>query len=610
MRHSDDSNQSALTHSLSMDDLSWRRYTTAELKILRQVMARCRQAVVITDANNVIQDVNDAYVAMTGFPREVAIGNTPRIGKSDRHDSAFYASMWVSLESHNYWEGEIWDRRQNGEAYLKHLSINRLFDDEGQVANYLAMFEDLTERKALESELDRRMHYDSLTGLANKVLFNNRLEHEFSVAERHKRNVGVVLLNLDRFRKVNESLGYLVGDRLLQAVAARLADNIRKTDLIARDSDSDTIERPADTISRFGGDEFTFILADLVFPENAAVATRRLLESFRQPYIIDGQELFLSASIGIAVWPQNATTLDGMLICAEKALEDAREAGGNAFRFFSAAMNQASADRFLLESEMRKALTSGGFKLAYQPKIDLASGQISGVEALVRWQREDGRMASPAEFIPIAEETSLIIPLGEWILETACRDIQALNQRLGRELSVAVNLSARQFQFGRVPQLVDRVLAATGLPANLLELEITESMVMRDVIEVIAILQDIRQRGIGLAIDDFGTGYSSLAYLKSFPIRTLKIDRSFVLDLERSPDAGTICDITVLLAHKLGMSVVAEGVETREQLKFLLSIGCETIQGYLFSKPLFLADLESFVLTHQPLPSLGTTELW
>jgi len=608
MRHSDDSNQSALTHSLSMDDLSWRSYTAAELKILREVMARCRQAVVITDANNVIQDVNDAYVAMTGFSREVAIGNTPRIGKSDRHDSAFYASMWASLDSHNYWEGEIWDRRQNGEAYLKHLSINRLFDDDGRVANYLAMFEDLTEKRAMESELDRRMHYDSLTGLANKVLFNNRLEHEFSVAERHKRNVGVVLLNLDRFRKVNESLGYLVGDRLLQAVAERLADNIRKTDLIARDGES--IERPADTISRFGGDEFTFILADLAFPENAAVATRRLLESFREPYVIDGQELFLSASIGISVWPQNATTLDGMMICAEKALEDACDAGGNTFRFFSEAMNQASTDRFLLESEMRKALAGGGFKLAYQPKIDLASGQISGVEALVRWQREDGRMASPAEFIPIAEETSLILPLGEWILETACRDIQALNQRLGRQLSVAVNLSARQFQFGRVPQLVDRVLAATGLPAHLLELEITESMVMRDVIEVIAILQDIRQRGIGLAIDDFGTGYSSLAYLKSFPIRTLKIDRSFVLDLARNPDAGTICDITVLLAHKLGLNVVAEGVETREQLNFLLSIGCETIQGYLFSKPLFLADLENFVLAHQPLPGLGTTELW
>jgi PAS domain S-box-containing protein len=608
MRHTDDCNQFALTHGSSMDDLSWRRYTTAELKILRQVMARCRQAVVITDANNVIQDVNDAYVAMTGFSREDAIGNTPRIGKSDRHDSTFYAHMWASLAQDNYWESEIWDRRHNGEAYLKHLSINRLLDDDGQVANYLAMFEDLTERKALESELDRRIHYDSLTGLANKVLFNNRLEHEFSVAERHKRSVGVVLLNLDRFRKVNESLGYLVGDRLLQAIAARLADNIRKSDLISRDADS--MERPADTISRFGGDEFTFILADLAFPENAAVATRRLLESFREPYLIDGQELYLSASIGISVWPQNAMTLDSMMICAEKALEDAREAGGNAFRFFSSAMNRVSSDRFLLESEMRKALAGNSFKLAYQPKIDLSSGQISGVEALVRWQREDGRMASPAEFIPIAEETSLILPLGEWILETACRDIQALNQRLGSQLSVAVNLSARQFQYGNIPQLIDRVLGATGLPADLLELEITESMVMRDVIEVIAILQDIRQRGIGLAIDDFGTGYSSLAYLKSFPIRTLKIDRSFVLDLERNPDAGTICDITVLLAHKLGMNVVAEGVETHEQLKFLLSIGCETIQGYLFSKPLFLADLENFVLAHRPLPGLGTTDLW
>ena len=580
----------------------------AELNILRQVMARCNQAVVITDANNIICEVNDAYVTMTGFSREEAIGNTPRIGKSDRHDAAFYAGMWANLTRDNYWEGEIWDRRRNGEAYPKYLNISRLLDETGAVANYVAMFEDLSGQKALESELERRMHYDSLTGLANKVLFHNRLEHEFSVAERHKRCVGLVLLNLDRFRKVNESLGYLAGDRLLQAAAVRLADSIRKTDLIARDSESE--ERSADTISRFSGDQFTFILADLIVPENAAVATRRLLESFQQPYLIDGQELFLSASIGIAIWPHNAKTLDGMMNCVEKALEDAREAGGNAFRFFSETMNQLSSNRFLLESEMRKALSNGGFMLAYQPKVDLATGQISGVEALVRWRREDGRMAPPAEFIPIAEETALILPLGEWILETACRDIHALNQRLDREISVAVNLSARQFQYGRVPQLVDRVLAASGLPAHLLELEITESMVMRDVIEVIAILQEIRKRGIGLAIDDFGTGYSSLAYLKSFPIRTLKIDRSFVLDIERNPDAANICDITVLLAHKLGMNVVAEGVETVEQLKFLLSVGCETIQGYLISKPLFLAELESFISNHQLIPGMGTTELW
>lgn len=579
-----------------------------ELAILRQVKLRCNQAVVITDANNIICDVNDAYVRMTGFTRSEAIGNTPRIGKSDRHDPDFYARMWECIERDNYWEGEIWDRRRNGEAYLKYLSISRLHDTRGEVLNYLAMFEDLTEQRAMENELERRMHYDTLTGLANKLLFENRLEHEFSVAERHKRNVGLLLLDIDRFRKVNETLGYLAGDQLLQAIAARLADNIRKTDLIARDNEIE--ERPADTISRFGGDRFTFILADLAVPENAAVATRRLLDSFKEPFVIDGQELFLSASIGIAVWPHNANTLDGMLSCVEKSLEDAREAGGNTFRFFSAAMNQASSNRFLLESEMRKALTNGGFKLAYQPKIDLATGCISGVEALVRWQREDGRMASPAEFIPIAEETALILPLGEWILETACRDIEALNRRLGYGLSVAVNLSARQFQYGKVPQLVDRVLAASGLPAHLLELEITESMVMRDVIEVIAILQEIRKRGIGLALDDFGTGYSSLAYLKSFPIRTLKIDRSFVLDIERNPDAANICDITVLLAHKLGMNVVAEGVESREQLKFLLSIGCETIQGYLISKPLFLDDLTEFVTQHQPLPGLGTTELW
>jgi PAS domain S-box-containing protein len=579
-----------------------------QLRLLRQVMERCRQAVVFTDADNIIRDVNDAYVAMTGFSRAEAIGQRPSIGKSGRHDAAFYRQMWQALEKDNFWEGEVWDRRQNGEAYPKHLTISRLLDEAGRVVNYVAMFEDLTEQKAVESELERRMHYDSLTGLANKVLFLNRLEHEFRIADRRQRSVGLLLLNLDRFRQVNESLGYVAGDRLIQAVATRLTENIRKTDLIARESNLD--ERSADTISRYGGDEFTFILADLSAPENAAIGARRLATVFDKPFVIDGQEIYLSGSMGIAVYPQNAESLEGMMSCVEKALDDARKAGGNGFRFFSELMNQKSSNRYRIESEMRKAIASTGFSLAYQPKIDLATGTLTGVEALIRWRREDGSMMSPADFIPLAEETGLILPLGEWILETACRDMHAINQRLGLSLSVAVNLSARQFQYGKVPLLVDRVLAATGLPADLLELEITESTVMKDVDTVITTMHAIRERGVALAIDDFGTGYSSLSYLKLFPIRTLKIDRSFVEDIETDRNDANICDVTVLLAHKLGMEVVAEGVETPGQLKYLQSIGCEKVQGYLISKPLPVAEVEDIIRHHQPMNWMGTIELW
>jgi PAS domain S-box-containing protein len=582
--------------------------TQNHVRLLRQVMERCRQAVVFTDADNIIFDVNDAFVAMTGFSRAEAIGQRPSIGKSGRHDAAFYRQMWDALEKDNYWDGEVWDRRQNGEAYPKHLTISRILDETGSVVSYVAMFEDLTEQKAVESELERRMHYDSLTGLANKVLFLNRLEHEFRIADRRKRSVGLLLLNLDRFRQVNESLGYVTGDRLIQAVAARLTENIRKTDLIARESNLD--ERSADTISRYGGDEFTFILADLAAPENAAIGARRLNSVFDTPFVINDQEIYLSGSMGIAIYPQNAESLEGMMSCVEKALDDARKAGGNGFRFFSETMNQTSSNRYRIESEMRKAIASTGFSLVYQPKIDLASGTLIGVEALVRWCREDGSQMSPAGFIPMAEETGLILPLGEWILETACRDMHGINQRLGLELSVAVNLSGRQFQYGKVPQLVDRVLAATGLPAHLLELEITESMVMRDVETMIATMHAIRERGVVLAIDDFGTGYSSLSYLKMFPVSTLKIDRSFVEDIETDRNDANICDVTVLLAHKLGMEVVAEGVETPGQLKYLLSIGCEKVQGYLISKPLPLAEVEAIIRQHQPMNWLGTVELW
>lgn len=589
-----------------IDDLA--RDAQIELKRLRHVMSRCRQAVVFTDSNNIIHEVNDAYVEMTGFSREEAIGNTPSIGKSGRHDEAFYRQMWDTLQQANYWEGEVWDRRNNGEAYLKHLAISSILDDEGGLANYVAMFEDLTEQKALESELEHRTHYDSLTGLANKVLFRNRLEHEFNIAERHDRSVGLMLLNLDRFRQVNENLGYVAGDRLLQAIAVRLTDTIRKTDLIARENNLE--ERSSDTISRFGGDEFIFILADLSAPENAAVAARRIASIFEKPFLLDDQEVYISASMGIAIYPQNATSLEGMMHCVEKALGDARQAGGGTFRFFSESMNQTSNNRFQIESEMRRAIATEGFTLAYQPKIDLASGKLTGVEALVRWRRGDGNLISPADFIPLAEETGLILPLGEWILEKACREMQAINQRLGLTLSLAVNLSARQFQYGKVPQLVDRVLAATGFPAHLLELEITESMVMADMEKVITTMHAIRERGVGLAIDDFGTGYSSLAYLKLFPIQTLKIDRSFVEDIETDPDNAVICDAVVLLAHKLRLDVVAEGVETAEQLKYLLSIGCDKIQGYFISKPLFATEVEKFIGDHQPIDWLGTVELW
>lgn len=582
--------------------------TRQALHLNRLVFEHCRQAVVITDTDNIIRDVNAAYSEMTGFSRDEVIGKTPSIGKSGRHDQAFYRQMWDALTQHNYWEGELWDRRRNGEAYPKHLAIFRILDQDGRVANYLAIFEDLTERKAIESELERHMHYDSLTGLANKVLFLNRLEHEFSFANRRQTSVGLLLLNLDRFGRVNETLGYVAGDQLLQAVARRLTESIRKTDLIARQFNLD--ERSADTVSRYGGDEFTFILADLNAPENAAIGARRLTDVFSKPFAVAGQEVYLSGSMGIAVYPQNAMSLEGMMTCAGKALNNARQAGGNCFRFFSETMNARSLNRFQLESDMRKAIAANGFQIAYQPKIDLPSGAIAGVEALARWPRSAGEPVSPANFIPLAEETGLILPLGEWILETACRELQDINRWLGRELSLAVNISARQLQYGKLPELLDRVLRATGFPAHLLELEITESMMMKDVENVIGTMHAIRQRGVMMAIDDFGTGYSSLSYLKLFPIRTLKIDRSFVDDIESDPDDANICDVTVLLAHKLGMEVVAEGVETAGQLKYLLSIGCEKVQGYFISKPLPAAEIETFIRQHQSMDWLGTIDLW
>ncbi|MGM0521730.1 MAG: EAL domain-containing protein [Pseudomonadota bacterium] len=563
------------------------RETINRLELVNKVVERASHAVAITDADNRILYVNPAYETLTGFKQDKVIGRKPTVAKSGHHGPDFYRRMWDALDRDQHWEGEIWDRRANGEAFPKFLSIDRLADDEGKTRNYVAVFHDLTDQKASEEEIERLQYYDSLTTLPNRSLFRHRLQHEFEVSRRQGARVGVMLLNLDRFKQINDTFGFPAGDKLLVEVAERLATAVRRTDMVARQESRR--ERDPDLVSRVGGDDFAVILNDLKAPENAAVVAKRMLEAMNAPFSMEDEsgqidEVFLQASIGIAIFPDNAADVDELVRVAETALIQAKELGRGEFRFFSDSMNKNSAARVRLEGDLRRAVAEGGFVLHYQPKLDLETGRFSSMEALIRWPHADG-MVSPADFIPLAEETTLIVPLGAWILRRACLDAVALGERLGQVPGVAINLSARQF---RQTGLIDSVRAAleeSGIPPEKVELEITESMVMDDVEAAIDTMQALRALGVRLAIDDFGTGYSSLSYLKRFPVNTLKIDRAFVRDLTRDSEDAAIIQAVIALARALNLHVVAEGVETQEQLAFLGEHRCASVQGFLLARP-------------------------
>ncbi|CAM4259636.1 bifunctional diguanylate cyclase/phosphodiesterase [Vreelandella rituensis] len=572
--------------------------TINNLELVNRVVQRATHAVVITDADNRILHANPAYEKMTGFKLKNVIGKKPTILKSGRHGPAFYRKMWAALNKDRHWEGEIWDRREDGAVFPKLMSIDRLVDETGKTRNFVAMFHDLSEQKASEEEIERLQYYDSLTTLPNRLLFRHRLQHEFEISRRQGTCVGVMLINIDRFKQVNDTFGFLAGDQLLVEVAERLAIAVRRTDLVARQESR--CERHPDLVSRVGGDDFAVILNDLKQPENATAVATRILDAMNQPFTIQNkteniEDVFLQASIGIGIFPDNAANIDALVRVAETALGQAKSQGGGEFRFFSDSMNKNSAARARLESDLRRAVAGDAFTLYYQPKLDLKTNRFSSMEALIRWPRGDG-MVSPADFIPLAEETNLIVPLGAWVLRRACRDTMALSERIGWVPGIAINLSARQF---RQPGLIDVVriaLEESGIPPEKVELEITEGMVMDDVEAAIDTMQALRDLGVQLAIDDFGTGYSSLSYLKRFPVNTLKLDRAFIRDLPHGVEDTAITEAVIALAKALKLHVVAEGVETRDQLTFLGTRHCGYVQGFLLARPGPLENMPAIFL--------------
>jgi diguanylate cyclase (GGDEF)-like protein/PAS domain S-box-containing protein len=550
-------------------ELRERKVAEGRVRLLAKFIENTNEAVVITGVSGKILDVNDAFVKSTGYTKEEVTGKKAPIFASSRRNGGFSRNIWEPLLRDGNWQGEIWGKKKNGELYPQWLSVSSVRNDDGEIAWYVAISTDISQIKETEGRLERLAHYDPLTNLPNRGLLKDRLRQSISQAQRHSRMTAVIFLDLDRFKEVNDTLGHGVGDQLLHAVAQRLKTHIRE----------------GDTIARLGGDEFAVILQDVESADRAARVAQHFLTCLSDPFMLDGHEIFVTASVGITMCPFDALDTETLLKNADTAMYSAKSNGRNNFQFFTSEMNLKILEKIDLESKLRHALDNRELILHFQPQVEVSTGKIIGLETLVRWTHPELGIVAPSKFIPVAEDTGLIIPIGEWILEEACKFNRGLENG-GNRLNIAVNLSARQFHKQELSDTIELILRRSGFDPKHLELEITESIIMQDVDATIITLNKLKDLGIRLSVDDFGTGYSSLNYLKRFPIDALKIDRSFVTDITTSRDGSSVVSAIIALAHSLNLEVIAEGVETEEQLEFLREKGCDLVQGFYFSKPL------------------------
>jgi diguanylate cyclase (GGDEF)-like protein/PAS domain S-box-containing protein len=552
-----------------IEDITERKEATEQLRLFARIFDTINEGVVVTDSANNIVSVNPAFSSITGYSAAEAIGKNPRMLHSGLMDKSFYDKMWQSIKKNGRWQGEISDRRKNGESYVEWLSISTMKDERGEFSHHIAVVSDISERKAAEEHMVYIAQHDFLTDLPNRMMLHDRLTQAIAHAGREQRKVAVMFLDLDRFKAINDTLGHLVGDKLLKIVAGRIS----------------SVARVSDTVSRLGGDEFAIMLPYIENMDDIATIAVKLLTSIAGPCVIDGNEIEVTTSIGISVFPEDGNDSESLIAHADAAMYQAKGNGRNNYQFFTYEMNRRTLERMAIKNKLSHALERNELFLLYQPQVDLQSGRIIGAEALVRWDHPLFGNVLPAQFIPIAEENGLIPPIGEWVLREACRQNQEWRKQGLMKITMAVNLSAVQFRQKNLGEIIKDVLQQSGLAPSGLELEITEGVVMQDAEAAILLLEDMKAMGLKLSVDDFGTGYSSLSYLKRFPIDKFKIDQSFVRDLATDTDDAVIVSTIISMAHSLKLKVIAEGVETAEQLAFLKQQGCDEIQGYYFSKP-------------------------
>ncbi len=556
-------------------DLTGERAARERERRAQAVFDNTSEGIVVTDREQRILAVNPAFSEITGYREDEVLGETPRVLKSGRHDEAFYQGMWAELSATGEWRGEIWNRRKNGEIYPQLATISAVPDAAGEVASWVGVFSDISQIKRSEDALYHLAHHDALTGLPNRVLLRGSVEQSIRRARRSGSLLAMLFLDLDLFKHVNDTLGHPVGDALLKAVADAMSRRLRA----------------ADSIARIGGDEFVVLMEDIGGPHTAAKLARRLLDVFATPFKAMDRDLYITASIGISMYPFDGQDMDTLLSRADVAMYQAKDHGRNNYRFFEPEMTAGAAERLRLETALRGALDRGELRLAYQPQITLVDGVMHGAEALLRWHHPQLGDVSPGRFIPLAEEIGLIVELGGWVLRTACRQIAAWDANGFLVPRIAVNLSVQQIERRDLVDIVCGILADTGVEADRLELEVTESMLMRHADQVIANLTALRDLGITLAVDDFGSGFSSLAYLKRLPVHRLKIDKAFIDHIGSNPNDDAILRAIVAVGKGLGLTVLAEGVETEAQAEILRHEGCHEAQGYLFGRPVGPAEL-------------------
>jgi diguanylate cyclase (GGDEF)-like protein/PAS domain S-box-containing protein len=569
----------ALASSMAVQIWRGKEYAVKNLNLGQTVFDHSSEAIFVTDAQGNIVATNPAFTRITGYAQDEAIGRNPRLLQSGRHDDQFYAAIWRHIAETGRWEGEIWNRRKNGEIYPGLLSIAAVKDDHDALTNYIAMTIDLAKYKETEALLEHLRTFDPLTGLPNREAWRSALDQAIVNARRAGNSFAVLDIGLDRFKLVNESFGHPVGDQVLAMAAERIRQTLRRHDIAAR----------------AGGDRFSVLLADLNDAQTASAFCERLNAAFVPPFEVQGQVLPVSVSIGIALYPNDGKDTHDLLSNAESALYRAKEEGCGSYTFYAREMNAAGAQMLMLERMLRLALDNREFSIVYQPQVAAGTRRLVGVEALLRWHNPTLGQVSPVQFIPIAETTGLIVPIGEWVLRESCRQAGLWRQRYGADIAMGINLSTRQFRREDLMATVQLALEANDLPARLVELEITEGLLMNDPASAALIMDGLRWMGVKIAIDDFGTGYSSLAYLKNFPLDRIKLDRAFVKDLPENESEKAIARTVIALGRNLGLQTLAEGVETAAQAEFLAAAGCEVFQGYLFGKPMKPAELEAMI---------------
>jgi len=550
------------------------------MHLLFEIFENIKEGIMVTNDKMEILFVNNAFEFVTGFNKEEVIGKGPKVLQSGVHNREFYNQMWTIIQIEGIWQGEIWNKRKSGDIYPEWLSIIEIRDDNGLVTNYCGIFTDLSERKNVEKQLEKSTQIDSLTDVNNRHSYLEKMNTLLnSTSKIDSTQHAVFFLDLDRFKQVNDTLGHEFGDLLLVEVATRLKNLLNSKDIVAR----------------YGGDEFVLTLANIRHPREAAQFAEDMIQEIEKPVKVNNQEIFVSASIGISIYPHDGDTTEELVNRADKAMNYAKQSGRNRFSFYFDELNTDANRLILLDSEIRKAIENREFVLYFQPKVDVKLNKIIGFEALVRWNSEKLGFVSPAEFIPYAEETGLIIPITEILIDEACGELMKLRQAGYSKLPISINIASIHFQQPNFFESIQKILERNNTSAHNFEIEVTERTIMNNDEETVSKLVRLKEIGFKLSIDDFGTGYSSLGYLVRFPVDYLKIDKSFIQHIVLQSDKQAIVDAIIQLAHRLNMQVIAEGVESEQQVNQLSRMGCDFIQGYYYSKPVPMEELIKFL---------------